>query len=226
MKKISIAVLFFLVVTPLLLAQDIPKSSTYLEVGAGIGDSNFSGVGALRYDWNLGSKNRFVLGTGVRFTGFAGKDLNFITAPTNLTGDKKNLDTLFAPTPYLYSLNLIINLGWRFSEKFQVGFDIDALGVSFGPTGSPTYIRNGRPQSATASPTSPNVLLVGDRDRGSLNYQLYVLYRFGEHFGVKVAAQQLFSELTTKAKVQTVPEPNDRFRYKSIGGFVGLNFTF
>ena len=225
MKKIIIVGLLTVLATASQ-AQDIPKSSTYLEIGGAVGASNFSGVGALRHDWNLGKKRHFVLGTGVRFTGFSGKKLNFITAPANLTGDKKNLDTLFAPTPYLYSLNLLINLGWRFSEKFQVGFDIDAAGVSFGPTGSPTFIHNGQPQTTSASPSSPNLLLLDDRNRGSIGVQYHVLYRFGSHFGAKVGLQHLFSELTTDTKVQTIPEANDRFRYKSYAGFAGLNYTF
>ncbi len=226
MKKLSIVLSILLINLCMAQAQDIPKSSTYLEISGAVGASNFSGVGALRRDWHIGKKKHFVLGTGVRFTGFSGKKLNFITAPANLTSDKKNLDTLYTPTPYLYSLNLIINLGWRFSEKIQVGFDIDAVGISFGPTGSPTFIHNGQPQATSASPTSPNVLLLDDRNRGSISAQYHVLYRFSPHFGAKVGLQHLFSELTTATKVQTVPEANDRFRYKSYAGFIGLNYTF
>ncbi len=191
-----------------------------------VGSSNLAGVGALHHDWNLGKRRRLVVGTGLRFTGFTGKDLNFITAPANLTTEDNSIDTLFAPTPSLFSANLMINLGFRFTEKLQVGFSIDALGASFGPTGSPVYIRNGQRQTTSAKPTSPNILLVGDNDRGSLNSMFYVKYRFGAHLGTKLGFQYLFNELTTSTEVQTVPKGNDRFRHKSTSAFIGLNYTF
>jgi len=227
MKKLKFLTINLLALfTAVAQAQDIPKSSTYVELGAAIGPSTFSGVGALYHDWNLGKRHRLILGTGIRFTGFSGQDINFITAPAELTENDSSIDTLFGPTPILYSINLTINLGFRFTEKLETGFSIDAAGVSFGPNGSPTYIRNGRSQTTGASPTSPNLLLVGDNDRGSLNSIFYVKYRFGQHFGAKVGFQYLFNELTTTTKVQTIPEANDRFRYKSSSGFVGLNYTF
>lgn len=228
MKKYKAAYILALlcVIVTIADAQEIQKSSTYLEVGAALGSSTISGIGALHHDWNLGKKNRIVVGTGVRFTGFLGKDINFITAPADLSVDDANIDTLLGPTPKIYSLNLLINLGYRVSEKLQVGFSIDALGVSFGPTGTPTYIRNDQSRTVSAKPTSPNILLVGDNDRGSLNSHFYIKYRIGQHIGIKIAYQYLFNELKTSSEVQTIPQKNDRFRYKSSSAFVGLNYTF
>ena len=208
------------------LAQELPAQTTYAEVGAAFGPSTFNGVAALHYDWNLGRRNRLVIGTGARFTGFAGADIDFITAPANLTVEESSIDTLFGPAPRLYSLNLMVNLGYRITERLQGGFSIDALGLSFGPTGSPQYIRNGSRQTVRASPTPLNLLLVGDNDRGSLNSMFYLKYLLGKHFGIKLGYQYLFNELTTESVVQTVPERNDRFRYKSSSVFVGLNYTF
>jgi long-subunit fatty acid transport protein len=143
-----------------------------------------------------------------------------------LTADDKNVDTLFAPSPALNSLNLMISLGYKVSEKFDVGFNIDAIGISFGPTGSPSYIRNGKSTPSSASPTSTNILLVGDNDKGSLNSHLFIRYKLSDHLGLKVAYQFLFNELTTTTKIQTIPSANDRFRAKSGMVYVGLNYNF
>lgn len=204
----------------------VAQSGTSFELGGAIGSSVGSISASGFQNWGLGSKKKFYIGTGIRFTSFFGSNVNFTTAPADLTADDKNVDTLFAPSPGINSLNLMINLGYKISEKFDVGFNIDAIGISFGPTGSPNYIRNGKSVPSSASPTSTNILLVGDNDKGSLNSHLFVRYKLSDHLGFKVAYQFLFNELTTTTKIQTIPSANDRFRAKSTMVYVGLNYNF
>jgi hypothetical protein len=204
----------------------IAQSGTSFELGGAIGSSVGSISATGFQNWGLGSKKKFYIGTGVRFTSFFGSNVNFTTAPADLTGDDKNIDTLLAPSPGVNSLNLMVSLGYKVSEKLDVGFNIDAIGVSFGPTGTPSYIRNGKSTATSASPTSTNILLVGDNDKGSLNSHLFVRYKLSDHLGVKLAYQFLFNELTTTTKVQTIPSANDRFRVKSGMIYVGVNYNF
>ena len=199
---------------------------TSFELGGGIGSSVGSISTSGFQNWGIGAKKKFYVGTGVRFTSFFGSNVNFTTAPADLTADDKNVDTLLAPSPGVNSLNLTINLGYKISEKLDVGFNIDAIGISFGPTGTPSYIRNGKSTPSSASPTSPNLLLIGDNDKGSLNSHLYVRYKLSDHLGLKLAYQYLFNELTTSTKIQTIPSTNDRFRAKSGMIYVGLNYNF
>jgi long-subunit fatty acid transport protein len=204
----------------------IAQVGTSAELGGAIGSSVGSISASGFHNWGLGSKKKFYVGTGVRFTSFFGNKVNFTSAPADLASDDKNVDTLLAPSPSLSSLNLTINLGYKISDKLEVGFNIDAIGISFGPTGTLTYIRNGKSTATPASPTSPNILLVGDNDKGSLNSHLFVRYKLTDHLGLKVAYQYLFNELTTTSKVQTIPSANDRFRAKSGMIYVGLNYNF
>jgi hypothetical protein len=204
----------------------IAQSGTSFEIGGAIGSSVGSISASGFQNWGLGSKKKFYIGTGVRFTSLFGSNVNFTTAPADLTSDNKNVDTLLAPSPSVSSLNLMISLGYKISEKLDVGFNIDAIGVSFGPMGSPSYIRNGKSTVASASPTSTNILLVGDNDKGSLNSHLFVRYKLSDHLGLKLAYQFLFNELTTTTKVQTIPSANDRFRAKSGMIYVGMNYNF
>lgn len=196
------------------------------EIGGAAGSSVGSISAAGFKHWGLGAKKKFYVGTGLRFNATFGNDVNFITAPADLTVDEKNIDTLLAPKPSLNSLNLMISLGYKLSEKIDIGFNIDALGFSFGPKGTPSYIRNGKSTQTEASPTTTNILLVGDNDKGSLNSHLYGRYKLTEKMGIKLAYQFLFNELTTTTKVQTIPSANDRFRAKLGMVYLGLNFSF
>jgi long-subunit fatty acid transport protein len=221
MKKSLLFLSFLLVVF-----ASVGQNGTSVELGGAVGTS-IGSISATGFKhWGIGSKKRFYIGTGLRFTSLFGSNVNFTTAPADLTSDAKNIDTLLALSPTVSSLNLMVSLGYKVSEKFDVGFNIDAIGISFGPTGTPSYIRNGKSVASSASPTSPNILLVGDNDKGSLNSHLFVQYKLSDHLGLKVAYQFLFNELTTTSKIQTIPSANDRFRAKSTMVYVGLNYSF
>lgn len=200
--------------------------NTYLELGGSAGSSSGSAGLALHKNWGLGANKKFLVGTGVRLTSFFGKEIYFTSAPNSLATVETSTDSLFAPKPSLTSLNAMINLGYAITNKIEVGFNIDALGFSFGPTGSPNFISNGKSKATAAKPTALNVLLVGNNDRGSLNSHFYGKLKLSEKFGVKLAYQFLFNELTTSTKVQTLPEANDRFRFKSSMVYLGVNYSF
>jgi hypothetical protein len=202
------------------------KKDLYADLGVGLGSSKFSVTSAFNHNWHLGKKKKIVIGTGIRYTWFSGNNINFTSAPNDLAIDEKSVDTLLAPNPSVHSLNLLINLGYNISPKLQVGFSIDVLGFSFGPTGSPTYINAGTSQITSASPTKINVLLIGNNDIGSLNSFFYAKYQLNKRFGVKLGYQFLFNELTTNTKIQTLPSQNDRFRTKSALGYIGVTYNF
>ncbi len=221
MKKLVILTMMFFAFSNSAFSQ-----SKYAEVGVGIGSGSFSPVLGFQKDFAFGKKKRILVGTGIRYTGYFGKDITFTSAPNELAIDLAKTDSLLAPTPALHALNIPLNLGYKFNEKLSLGFTIDVVGVSFGPTGSPSFISNGKTTKVSAKPTPLNVLLVGNNDRGSLNSMFYGKYRITEKLGVKLGYQFLFNELTTSTVVQTKPIANDRFRVKSSLIFIGLNVEF
>jgi hypothetical protein len=119
-----------------------------------------------------------------------------------------------------------VNLGYNFSPKLQAGFNIDLLGFSFGPEGTPVFKGSGSQTTTKAKPTGFNVLLVGNNDRGTLNSEFYLRYKVSKKVGIKAAYEYLFTELTTDTKVQTTPEQNDRFRNKASLFSVGISYHF
>lgn len=195
---------------------------------------------ALHYDWKILKSKRFSIGTGARLTSYMGRDQFYITAPAKLTSGSTgpfvifkeniaaNIDTFRVQSPQINSLNILINFQYSISAKIQVGFNIDAIGVSFGRKRNGEYIN--LPDSPGtrhgAEPTAFNILLISDNDRGSLNSELYAVYNLNKTWSLKISASFLFTEYTTDTNVQQYPEPNDRFRNKSLMAGLGVGYKF
>lgn len=121
-------------------------------------------------------------------TFFSGKQ-NYLTDPAKLTSESQNIDALFIENilsnidtlqltkTAAGSLNSMIFLQYSF-PKWDVGFNIDALGISFGNKQSGKFIAseskslNGSLQNA--KPASFNLLFISDI--GSLTSELYARY--------------------------------------------------
>lgn len=223
---LSFALAVLITLTGVAQQKSFPKKQQYADLSFGFGNSQVSIVGGYYHNWNFGKKNRFFVGTGVRFGNYSGKNISFLSAPASLAAEESKTDTLFGPSPSIYSFNTFINLGYNLTAKLQAGFNIDVLGFSFGPEGSPVFRSNGGQVTTKAKPTSFNLLLVGNNDRGTLNSEFYLRYKFNDKLGLKGSYQYLFTELTTETKVQTIPEQNDRFRKKAGLFSVGISYYF
>ena len=231
--------LVFFVVIHLLLAVTLraqeAKAMNAIDLALSIGKSQGSLSGAFTRDWLLGQNKKIVVGVGGRFTGYLGRNQYYVTAPAKLTSGSTglgvifkenivdNMDTLLIPKPSVLALNAFINLGYRFNEKFSMGFNIDAIGFSFGANRGGNYINGSTGGSANGKPTTFNLLLTSDNDLGSLNSELYAKYKLNERWSTRIGLSFLFTEYTTDTEIQTLPEPNDRFRNKALMFMVGTS---
>ena len=185
----------------------------------------------------LTKKKRFKVGYGIRFTAQSGKDLYYVTAPAELTSKQtgpqvlfskiyyENVDTFFVSSTRHNLLNVSINLQYTIKEKYDIGFNIDAVGFSFGKSVKGKYIGYQSSESNTfhsAKPTSLNALLVSDNDIGALNSELYFRYWFKERWAVKLGATFLFTEYTTQHKLRL---DNTRWRNKALMGMIGITYS-
>ncbi len=197
---------------------------------------------ALSYNQYYGKK--FKYGFGLRFTSFTAGQTNVITAPAKLTAGKESLAAFFEPKKITSqldtlsltkvqsnSLNLSINLQYSITPKIDVGFNIDAIGLSFGGQQSGTFIakqtdaqgklNNNKIQ--TGSPTSFNLLLISDSDIGNLNSELYGRYWLNDKFGIRAGLGFQFVEYTTTQKLAF---DNDRFRGKFLQPMIAVSYKF
>ena len=84
------------------------------------------------------------VGYGIRFTSFVAANKFYVTAPAKYTSPvqnlltifsetiEQNIDTIGTPTANTNSLNVAIHIEYAIAKKFDVGFNIDVVGVSFG----------------------------------------------------------------------------------------------
>ena len=215
---------------------EVVSQNTELSASAAVGNTEGSFSFLYGKDWELGKSKKFAMGVGGRFTSYLGANQYYITAPAKLTSGstgpfvifkediEENIDTFLIKSPQVNSINLFINLRYKFNEKFLIGFNIDAIGFSFGGSKNGNYINGAEGAMESAKPTSFNILLISDNDKGSLNSELYGKYYWNEKWGVKLGAQFLFTEYTTDTEVQQFPEPNDRFRNKSLMIALGVSY--
>jgi hypothetical protein len=176
---------------------------------------------------SIGTRGKWKIGYGLRFTGASVSDGEFITAPALLTSGQEgphvifletieaNLDTLTLSNS-IYSLNAAFYLEYALSSRWGLGFNIDVVGFSFGPSATGVFqssLTNPSRSIQTASPTSFNLLLGSESDLGSLNSELYATYLLNNRWTLRGGAGFLFSEVTTDRELTF---ENDRFRLKSL----------
>ncbi len=219
-------------------AQEKSLMKRSLNASLALGDQQGSLSFLALRNYTVAKSKNFEMGFGARFTSYIGLNQYFVTAPAQLTSGSTspfilfrdningNLDSIIVKSAATHSLNAAINFGYKISKKIQLGFNIDLIGFSFGKTSTANYINGNKGNNTTASPTAFNLLLVSDNDRGSLNSEFYGSYFFNKKWGVKLAAQFLFTEYTSAVKVQTFPQENDRFRNKSLLASIGVTYKF
>jgi len=123
-------------------------------------------------------------------------------------------------------------LGYDITKKLSLSFDIDVVGLSFGSENDYKSFGRGKAlqaqgqllpnQSVVSSPTTLNVLLVGDNDIGSLNSTLSLSYDVTIRLGIDLGAGLVFTEHTTNDKIGY--DGNDRFRNKNMMGYLGVYY--
>jgi hypothetical protein len=220
--RVNLFLLFF-GNTVMSIAQD--HTINYGSLSASAGSSQGSVYADYFHGWKLGKCNKMEVGFGGRFTSYFGSKQYYTSAPASLATDDNKIDSLQVQNAQVNALNVAIHLGYRFSPRFGVGFNIDALGFSFGGTQSTNYLAEGESQASSAKPTSLNALLVGNSDHGTLNSEFFLRYFIKNDLAIKVAYQYLFTEYTT-TDVQQMPEANDRFRNKSSMLSIGITKQF
>lgn len=238
MKKLTICIVFMCVgwLLAITTVAQVQSPLKLVDVTVGVGNMEGTISASFNYDIALGKKKKIAVGFGGRVTAYLGKNQYYETAPAELTSGSTgpgvlfrenivaNMDTLLIKSAQVNSLNLMITVGYNITEKLMLRFNIDAVGFSFGKEITGNYINGSQGSMEPAKPTSFNALLISDNDRGSLNSELFARYMLTEKWGLKGGLQFHFTEYTTDSEVQQFPEPNDRFRNKSLMLSAGVSY--
>ena len=190
---------------------------------------------------SLWQARRFRIGYGLRFTSAFGTNTNYRTAPASLVkgpgGEsvlglfvkniEEHIDTLRLAKTQANSLNISLNLEYAISRRLDAGFNIDVIGFTVGPNQSGTFLANspvrsplsGSVQDAKLTPF--NILLGDQSDRGSLNSEGYVRYRFSNRISLRGGIRFIVHEYTTQRKLTF---ENDRFRSSNASGLLAIAY--
>ena len=242
MKKALIIV----VVTVLTIATNAQKkvsTNKFADIAGTVGSSQGTAAVSYVYNWKFGfgKKENWEAGIGARFTSSFGSKLEYTTAgPAKFTrtsttpflivfaGQRpENWDTLTVQRPFVNILNLAANFGYNFSSKWSGGFNVDLIGFSFGRKSPAVFLSNGvTTTEPSAKPTPFNILLTGDHDRGSLNSEFFVKYKFNKAWALRGIYQFLFTEHTAENIKQALPDGTtiNRFRNKANNFGVGISY--
>ena len=200
----------------------------FADASLAVGNAQGSLSVSLNYDKQLGKNGKVVVGLGGRLTSYLGRDQYYVTAPARLTSGgtgptvifkeniTENMDTFLVRSPQVNALNFVLMIGYNVSARWMLRFNIDAIGFSFGGQRRGNYINGAQGSIESARPTAFNLLLISDNDIGSLNSELFARYMLNSKWGIKGGLQFLFTEYVTATEIQQSPEPNDRFRKKSL----------
>ena len=236
-RSLCCVVLVWIAAAPM---QCFSQSTRHVDKMANItvGIAKNQGTASLSYAhiWRIGRRHKLGIGVGGRLTSYVASNQYYVTAPAQLTSGSAspliifknnitaNIDSFRIASPQLHSLNASIHIDYQLTKRLGAGFNIDAIGTSFGGTRNGTFIHGSATARTDAHPTAFNILLISDNDRGSLNSEFYVRYFLNVRWGLKIGGQFLFTEYTTTTNVQSVPQPNDRFRNKSLLLCIGVSY--
>ncbi len=210
--------------------------NTYIDATASFAKAQFSGALAWQKLHALGKNGNLKIGYGLRFNTYFATNQNYLTAPAKITGASdfdaaKDYDTVVFKKAQSNSINLALYFQYTFFKKLDIGFNIDAVGFSFGAnqTGdysTSKYLPNTSvlkfSTTTDAKPTQLNALLVGDNDLGMLSSELMARYWLNDKFAIKAGLNYLFTEYTTEKLLRG--GTNDRYRNKSAMVMLGITY--
>lgn len=247
-SKIQISLLWVLlgIVIPVSAQEEYPGVKKYAngntyDVAFNFSQGQFAGALSWSHLHGFGhKKQKFKIGYGIRFTSYVGANKFYTTAPSRLTSPVQNLGTIFSETlienidtiaiqtPQVNFINASIHIQYTI-KRFDLGFNIDAIGLSFGAKKKINILSSqfdqGQAPVQEAKPTKFNLLLTSDNDLGSLNSEFYLRYWLSPQIGVRAGFDFLFTEYTSlnKHSFANGRIVNDRYRLKSSMILMGVS---
>jgi len=202
-------------------AQEADNPSHNIELGLAVGSGQLVGLGYWQ-EWGLGKNQAIKLGYGVRLSSYFGKDVDHISAPPDFFNDVATQDTVFVSSPQMNNLALYIGAGYLIRDKVEVGFNIDAVGFTFGGDKDATYTGGGvveRP--TTVNPGSVTALLLGPNDIGMVRSDFFAGYKINDTWKARAGFGYLFTEYRTPTELQA-----GNTRYRGVFSMIMASVTY
>lgn len=172
----------------------------------------------------LDKKNRFHLGAGMRIN-----NLNYNGFVMKAEGSNETGFSQFTSAGHLVSVNLMLAGEFLWDNQYGLGGNTDAFGMALGsvlPSDGQNdfnYTKEGNPGITPgeigAEVSFLNLRKTGNKNLGTLNSEIYGLYKFRKRTWVKAGYSRVCTDLN-------LSHPKDRFTATSNVFFVGLRFSY
>ena len=201
--------------------ESVNRLRQYGDVSLAFGEG-FLGSLAYQHTWGLGKSQKLRLSYGFRLTGYSGPEREFYSAPIEYYMIEEETDTLTISDPGMSNLALYIGATYRVGTKWEFGFNIDALGYTFGGDRDGVFTgNNGETINATVNPNQVTALLVGANDIGMIKAEFFAAYQFNDRMTLRAGFNNNFIEYKTATELQA---GNTRFRADPTAYFVGFRY--
>jgi len=203
-------------------AQEAKALNNSIEAGVGFTSGGFIGGVGYFQDWGVLKNKALRLGYGVRFSAYSGSDITHISAPPEFFTDEAKQDSIFVSSPQMSNIALYIGASYLIADRFELGFNIDAVGYTFGGDKDATFTSGGTETATTVNPGSITALLLGPNDIGMVRSDFFAGYKFNDSWRARVGVGPLFTEYRTETELQ---EGNTRYRGTSMMILVGVVYS-
>ena len=202
--------------------QNSFKINNQFDLSLGAAKNEFIESLSYRHIWGLGKHKQWRVGGGVRFSSYQGSNGNYLSASPKFSGKSELTDTLSLLTAQQNNLAILVAASYRIKNKFELGFNIDLVGYSFGATQNATFISNKIATPTSASANAPTALLVGPNDLGMIRAEFTLGYWVSDKTLLRIGLTSLNTEYKTATELQT---DNSRFRRNSQLPFIAVTYS-
>jgi len=217
--------LTWLIVTSPLQAQGAhPTHVLRLEGGAAGWASAITGALSVSHQIGLFRANRLRLGYGLRYSVLARTDVAAFTVAEASLIQQGIREPVLIDRSLHHSLNLAFYTSYRVLSALDAGFNIDVIGVGFGP-GRIGNSQSSDPRYQGSYPATVShfdLLRGGKPDRGTLNSEFYVAWWLRPRAALRAGASHEVAEYTLATPLAF---GNDRFRHSSTLAFLSVAVT-
>lgn len=169
----------------------------------------------------LGQHNvyeRFMLGYGARLSVFRSNSVRLSTADAEDI-DSGRIEYLESDSLLLTSLSAVLSSEFVLSGEHSLIMNVDVLGFTFGRSVQLSSLS----KQSSGSPSSFNLLVFDNYDRGTLNSHFLLRRKLSAQFSVSAGLAHQFVEYTSK---EPFGHDNRRFRLKNNSVVLALAKTF
>lgn len=171
------------------------------QVSLGVSSSAQTTSVAWNPRWRCFDFAQIHLGTGIRQSAFTGQKLTLETAEHEVI-ERGDLSAFTSVSPRIFALNGFISADVWLLDWFELGFNLDIGGVSFGTSQSGRYDEPGFDAAYELSPTRWNLLRGNTRDLGTLNSEFFVSVPLKPQVALRLGWSHFFAEMKTQTPLK------------------------